>query len=113
MDLTTDLKQNVLFVRVDEPRLDAAGALEFKEDMRKIAESAPERVVLDLGCVTFLDSSGLGALVAVLKLMAPKTKFELAQVKGAVAQVFKLTRMDTVFTIYNTPQDALTETSAS
>ncbi|MEP2782674.1 MAG: STAS domain-containing protein [Pseudoruegeria sp.] len=112
MDLSTDVKNDVLFVTVEESRIDAAGALEFKEDMRKLAADAPPRVVLDLGKVTFLDSSGLGALVAVLKLMAPEAKLELAQLGGAVAQVMKLTRMDKVFTIHPTSDAALASTSA-
>ena len=47
------------------------GAIRFKDAMRAAAEDAPARVILDLGDVTFVDSSGLGAIVAVMKFLAP------------------------------------------
>lgn len=66
---------------------------------------APERVVLDLSDVTFLDSSGLGALVAAMKLIAPQ-RLDLAGLTPNVARVFRLTRMDTVFVIHPTAAEA-------
>lgn len=87
-------------VTVDEARLDAAVAIQFKDSMRKLTESGPGRVVLDLSRVTFLDSSGLGAVVGALKQAGPARSVELAGLTATVAKVFHLTRMDTVFTIH-------------
>jgi anti-sigma B factor antagonist len=50
--------------------------------------------------VHFLDSSGLGAVVGVMKLLAPERRLELAGLTPTVAKVFRLTRMDSVFTIH-------------
>lgn len=90
----------VCLIRVDEPRIDAAVALRFKEAVRAAAGEGPGRVVLDLGAVTFLDSSGLGALVGTMKLLGPGRSLELAALQPNVARVLRLTRMDTVFTIH-------------
>jgi len=57
-------------------------------------------VLLDLSRVAFLDSSGLGAVVAVMKLIGPERKLELVGLTPTVAKVFRLTRMDTIFTIH-------------
>jgi anti-sigma B factor antagonist len=57
-------------------------------------------VVLDLGQVTFVDSSGLGAIVAVMKSMGDGRRLDLASLTPDVAKVFRLTRMDTVFLIH-------------
>lgn len=92
-------------VSVAEPRLDAAMAIEFKDRMREIAEDAPPRVVLDLQEVEFLDSSGLGAVVAAMKLLAPERTLELSGLTPTVAKVFRLTRMDRVFTIHGGEAD--------
>jgi anti-sigma B factor antagonist len=57
-------------------------------------------VILDLSAVTFIDSSGLGALVGALKQMPTGKRLELAGLTRDVAKVFRLTRMDTVFIIH-------------
>ena len=89
-----------LVIRVNEARIDAAVAIEFKEAVRRAAEAPGNPVILDLSQVAFLDSSGLGAVVAVMKLLAPDRVLQLAALSPSVAKVFRLTRMDSVFTIH-------------
>ena len=102
MQLTTHNTKSGLVIRVDEARIDAAVAIEFKEAVRNAARCGDDPVILDLSQVTFLDSSGLGAVVAVMKLLAPARALELAALTPAVTRVFRLTRMDSVFTIHPT-----------
>lgn len=87
-------------IRVEEPRIDAVVAIQFKDQMREATEGGPMRVVLDLSRVTFLDSSGLGAVVAAMKQIGEGRKLELAGLTMNVEKVFQLTRMDTIFTIH-------------
>lgn len=89
-------------IRVEESRIDAAVAIQFKDRMREIAVSGG-RIILDLGQVDFVDSSGLGAIVAVMKFLAPDGKLELAALTANVGKVFHMTRMDSVFTIHARP----------
>ncbi len=86
-------------VRVEEDRIDAAVAIQFKDRMREVAKDGG-RIILDLGQVDFVDSSGLGAIVAVMKFLAPNGKLELAALTANVGKVFHMTRMDSVFTIH-------------
>lgn len=99
MKLMTELQGDVLAVRVAEARLDAAGATSFKDEMRRVMGLGGKTVLLDLGQVDFMDSSGLGALIAVLKAMPPDRLLELKNLQPNVQRVFRLTRMDSVFTI--------------
>lgn len=105
MDLATETQDDLLIVRALEDRIDAAGAIQFKEQMRTICQNPLPRVMLDLSRVSFLDSSGLGAVVAVMKLLGPARRLELAALTPTVAKVFRLTRMDTVFTIHDRVPD--------
>lgn len=100
MKLNSETVGEMLVVQVQESRIDAAGAIQFKERMREVTADAAPRVVLDLSCVNFLDSSGLGAVVAVMKLLLPTRKLELAGLTPTVEKVFRLTRMDSVFKIH-------------
>lgn len=107
MDLQTEKRGNALIVRVADARIDAAVAIQFKDRMRECAAEPAERVIMDLSKVDFLDSSGLGAVVASLKMLGPERKLELAGLTPTVAKVFRLTRMDGVFRIHDSLQVAL------
>ncbi|GLO76677.1 anti-sigma factor antagonist [Sulfitobacter pontiacus] len=90
-----------------EERIDAAVARAFKEAMRDMIEDGPPVVILDLGQVNFIDSSGLGAVVATLKLLLPDRSLTLAGLTPSVDRVFRLTRMDSVFPLFPTLDAAL------
>lgn len=107
MQIETEDHGDVRLATVAEPRIDAAIAIQFKEALRTAAGDVSPRVVLDLSKVRFLDSSGLGALVAAMKLIGPARRLELAGLQPSVERVFRLTRMDTVFTIHAGTAEAL------
>lgn len=107
MEVSVETEEGICFVTVEEERIDASVALAFKEAMRKATDVACENVLLDLDQVTFIDSSGLGALVATLKYLTPEKTLSLAGMTPAVQKVFELTRMDTVFQMYAKRADAL------
>lgn len=99
MELQTKKSEGVLTVHVADRRLDAAVATAFKDAMRRVIGGGIDEVRLDLSDVEFMDSSGLGAVIAVLKGMPAGRRFELLHLTPNVARVFRLTRMDTIFTI--------------
>jgi len=94
-------------VQIVEKRLDAASAIEFKDLMQTEIESGKKHLVIDLAMVDFIDSSGLGALVSVLKSVASDGSLSLTGLRKKPEQIFKLTRMDTVFQIFPTVTEAL------
>lgn len=109
MQLCTKTEEQLRIVSVQEDRIDAAVALEFKDAMRVQTEDGPATVVLDLSKVQFIDSSGLGAIVAAMKNMGAERKMALAGLTPTVERVFKLTRMDSVFSVFSTLDGALAE----
>lgn len=109
MELSSSKEPQLQIVTVQEQRIDAAVALDFKDGMRKATEGGSETVVLDLHHVCFIDSSGLGAIVAAMKHLAPDRKLVLAGLTPTVEKVFRLTRMDSVFSVFSTIDGALAE----
>jgi anti-sigma B factor antagonist len=107
MELIAEQLGEILVVHAMQDRIDAAGAIQFKDRMREITQTPSPRVLLDMSRVAFLDSSGLGAVVAVLKALAPARKLELSGLTPTVQKVFRLTRMDSVFTIHADIPDGL------
>jgi len=106
MDLRGEAMDEALVIRVQASRIDAAVAIAFKDRMKALTEAHGGRVVLDLSQVTFIDSSGLGAIVAAMKLLGPGRKLELAALTPPVDKVLHLTRMNTVFPIHASAEAA-------
>lgn len=113
MKLNSRTEHDVLVVSIEEPRIDAAIAIEFKDSMRTETDTGADVVVLDLGQVDFIDSSGLGAIVASMKQLGSQRKLILAGLTPSVEKVFRLTRMDSVFSIFSTLDGALDELKSS
>lgn len=106
MHLHATPADGVLEITVAADRIDAACAIQFKDRMRDLAQDGPDRVLLDMGQVDFIDSSGLGAIVSVMKMLGKGRKLELAALQPKVRKVLRLTRMDSVFEIHGSMQAA-------
>ena len=98
---------NVLVARVLDGRIAADVAPRFKAHLGEFISNGNRSIVLDLGAVTFIDSSGLGALIATRKNMGGDGDLVIAGARAAVASMFKLTRMDKVFRMFDTIEAAV------
>ncbi|NHX27464.1 STAS domain-containing protein [Escherichia coli] len=112
MDLTVQDCGDALLIGVPDTRIDAAVAIQFKDRMREITNTAHPRIVLDLSRVDFVDSSGLGAVVGAMKQLGSDRRLDLAGLTPNVAKVFRLTRMDRVFRIFD-DADSATQADAA
>ena len=100
MNLSSSIKDDLQIITVNEPRIDASVAIRFKDEMRDQTNDGAPRILLDLTQVDFIDSSGLGAIVAAMKQLGTTRKLDLAGLTPNVDRVFRLTRMDTIFAIH-------------
>jgi anti-sigma B factor antagonist len=102
MDIVEEKREaGIVVLKVARDRIDAACAASFRDAVAAVISREPGRLVIDLQAVTFMDSTGLGALVATLKT-AGAGRVSLCGVRDSVATLFKLTRMDKVFRIFPT-----------
>jgi len=106
MEFETIQNGAITHLKMKQTRLDAAQAIGFKEAVRAISDDGADYILLDMSNVAFMDSSGLGALVSVMKYMGAEKKFEITGLTPVVEKVFKLTRMDEVFRVHNSVDDA-------
>lgn len=113
MNLEISQHDDLLLIAVAEARIDAAVAIQFKDRVREAFATPSRRVVLDLARVDFVDSSGLGAIVAALKMMESGRRLELAGLTSPVERVLRLTRMDRVFTIHKDATAAISPRDAA
>jgi len=87
--------------------LDASNVPQFKEAIQPhLAQRL--RVIIDLTPVEFMDSSGLGAMLSVLKRVdAGNGELKLCGMSRKVRALFELVRMHRIFEIYNDRQEAV------
>jgi anti-sigma B factor antagonist len=96
-----------VILAVLEPRLVADKAQPFKDAVGRYCTNGPISLVLDLAKVEFIDSTGLGAILSVLKRMPKGSELMVCRLNEAVTNMFMLTRMDRVFTICKTVDEAV------
>lgn len=78
--------------------LDALTAPELRPIFDKLVADKRKRVTVDLGKVTMLDSSGVGAIVSLYKrVKAEGGKVEVVGAKDQPLAVLKLLKLDRVF----------------
>ncbi|HTR96651.1 MAG TPA: STAS domain-containing protein [Candidatus Acidoferrales bacterium] len=97
----------VLIVKPAEEALDAYAAPGFRERLAANIQKGSRQIVLDLAMVKFLDSTGLGAIVSSLKRLEGNGIMVICNAGEMVMDVFRLTRMDRVFPIVATLDEAV------
>ena len=99
MQFEEQQQQGVLIVRPLERSLDATNIQEFKQVMAERVMAGNWRIAFDLGAIEFIDSSGLGGVISVLKAIGDRGNVALFGVDENVRTLFKLTRTDRIFPI--------------
>ena len=98
---------NYTVVTVVDSRIDAEIADDFRAEIAQIAQRGNRRLLLDLSEVAFVDSTGLGAIIASLKQLGPDGDLAICGARDSVTNLFRLTRMDKVFRTFATADEAL------
>jgi len=80
--------------------IDIYNSVEFKENLSGLIESTPADIHIYCEKLEYIDSTGLGALVSILKKVKQYTgNIYLSNLKPSVSKLFKITNLDKVFMI--------------
>jgi anti-sigma B factor antagonist len=81
---------------------------ELKDLVQAALDSGQRRLLIDFSRTGYIDSSGLGALVSISKRIRESGgELRLAGLNEDLRSLFELTKLDTLFTITETPEQAL------
>lgn len=109
LEVQTRQVENVATVVAPTGRLDVAGAPALKEAISEAVKEGPRHIVIDMEGVSFVDSTGLGSVIAALKqVRGNQGELRLAAPNQQVRVVLELTTLDRVFPYYATVEEALT-----
>jgi len=71
-------------------------------------EAKKYNIVVNLGRVSYIDSSGIGALISSLSnLKKYQGSLKITNLQGSVKKVFELTKLTSFFEIYNSEEEAI------
>jgi anti-sigma B factor antagonist len=106
-DRKADMTDDRTAVLQPTGRLNMVAAPAFKSLVEETVAAGQTRIVVDLGQVTFIDSSGLGALIAGLKATRQAGgDLRIAGVPDQVLTVLRLTNLDRVLRAHPSVADA-------
>lgn len=106
MNLNTKVSGDIMIVSFQDEALDAGNSQSFKQSMAPILEGHL-KVILDMGQLQFIDSSGLGAILSCLRqLNGVGGDLKLSAITKPVRTLFELVRMHKVFDIFNSLAEA-------
>jgi anti-sigma B factor antagonist len=99
---------SAVIVLTPKGRLDITTAWQFRLKLQECIAKQSRHIVVNLGQVNFIDSSGLTSLVAGMR-DADKAhgSFRICNVHPEARLVFEVTMMDSVFEIFETEDQAL------
>jgi anti-sigma B factor antagonist len=97
IEFSVDTTDDGIAVVVPRGRLTMVSARRLRDILNEAVAGGSPRIVVDMAETTFLDSSGLGALIAGLKAARQAGgDLRIARPTPAVLSVFELTNLDKV-----------------
>ena len=103
--VTTEGKVNILALK---GKLDLANAAKMKDAVKPLLESPQTSIHLNMKDVEFINSSGLGALVSLMKeVRVHKGRLTLSDLAPYVNEIFDITQLSHVFEIYQNMDEAI------
>lgn len=88
-------------------RLDIASSASLKDDILRRVAQGKNQIILNLAQVDFINSSGLGTLVSILKeVRLAKGRLVLSNLASYVQEIFEITQLSNIFEIFVSEADA-------
>jgi anti-sigma B factor antagonist len=106
MNLTIEPRETFVLARIEDARLDALSAPDFRARMAGALTGSAPKVVLDLSPVAFIDSAGLASILSLVKGLPEGGDLRIVGTRDAVRAVFRLTRLDKVLALHDTLEEA-------
>ena len=107
MEISQREKDGITILDI-QGEIDLYNAPEIKDIIQKLIEAQKYNVIINLEKVSYIDSSGIGALISSLSnLKKYQGGLKIINVCASVKKVFELTKLTSFFEIYESEGEAL------
>jgi anti-anti-sigma factor len=106
LDIVT--QDNLAIVRINETELTSSKSPELKTELLKLVSEGYVNILVNLGMVSYIDSSGLSALLFGRRQAIPSNgNLKLSCISGNIMDMIKIAQLDKVFDIFDTEEEAI------
>jgi anti-anti-sigma factor len=106
MEFTVDKYENYSIAKVNQEKVDSAIAPELKTEFMNLAQDGVKSLIVDMGNVKYVDSSGLSALLVGNRSFGESGVFVLYNVTDHVMKLISISQLDKVMTIVAGQEEA-------
>lgn len=107
MQYSIDKQERFATFRLDEETLNSLLAPDLKAQFIYLKNEGVPNLILDLGAVNFVDSSGLSAILTGNRLWKDDGNFILANIESdSVKKLIEISRLESILSIIPTVQEA-------
>lgn len=93
--------------------IDVYTAPQFKDSVNDILNTGQEHLIINMAGVTYMDSSGFGALLSATKKLRPQGgTVNLVKCSSAIDRILRITRLNTVFGTFESVDEAVEATKS-
>jgi len=104
----TDRKENGASVVAINGDIAQLAATKMRDYLDRVTEADGTRLVVDFSGVNYMNTAGIEVLISTMKHLHEKGgEMYLAQLPKPVLKVFQITRLDEIFRIYDTVENAI------
>jgi len=109
MEISQREKDKVVVLDI-QGEIDLYNAPEIKDTIQNLIEQQKYSIIINLEKVSYIDSSGIGALISSLSnLKKYQGSLKIINVFASVKKVFELTKLTSFFEIYDSEDEALSK----
>ena len=109
MEILAAKEKDTTIVKV-KGRIDAVTAPEFEKRLAELMAVGDKIFILNFAGLEYISSAGLRSILATAKqLKAKEGKLLFAELQGSVKDVFKISGFGSLFKIYDSEAEALTQ----
>ncbi len=108
MDLKVRTEGDVSIVELSGKMMSDDDTSALRSKVKSLVGDGVRKIILDLGDLQWMNSSGLGVMVAAVSTVkGADGVLKVARTPERIHSLFRITRLEQVFDIYNTVEEAL------
>jgi anti-sigma B factor antagonist len=105
-------EENGITILEPSGEIDLHTSPQLREKLQALLKARTPRLIVDLGAVNYMDSSALATLIEYLRDAAAHSgQLALCRLQPRVRTVFELVRLNELFSIFNTREEAISSLS--
>ena len=110
MSFSSSEKNGIMIITLSGKIMGGPEATEINDQIHELIDSGSKKIIIDLSAVDWMNSSGLGILIAAITTLKNNGgALSLANVSERIMNLLKITKLSSVFAIYPDLESALSE----